>query len=118
MSVRAVLAYTLALLLTACTGMTSVGRTAGAARPFDVAVGDFVEITTMDRREFAFTITELTPDAIVGEHVSVAYIDIAQLSKREIDPVKTAWNVGLGASSMLLLALSILLLTTPLVVMP
>jgi hypothetical protein len=70
--------------------------------------GDTVQIVTRDGKTTTFEIVAVTMEAIVGQDHRIAFVDIAELQKREVDAGKTVGMVAAILGVIALIALPII----------
>lgn len=70
--------------------------------------GDTVQIVNKDGTQTTFEIVAVTSDAIVGRDRRIAFSDIAELQKREVDAGKTAGLVAAILGFVAILALPVI----------
>ena len=65
-----------------------------------ISSGDTVRVTTLNGQEHTFRVTEIGPEQLSGESEEVAYGQIAQLEKREINRTTLWVLVGLAVAGL------------------
>jgi hypothetical protein len=83
------------LFLQGCTSLQAVVVPGEAAGRVAVEIGETVEVTTRTGQEQRFRVTEVADDALVGNEVRIAYVDMASLQALRPDKGKTmtVWAV-------------------------
>ncbi|HEY7363023.1 MAG TPA: hypothetical protein VIE37_02865 [Methylomirabilota bacterium] len=93
------------LLLGSCTSLTPVRSDEVHT---SLKAGDTVQIVTRDGKTTTFEIVAVTMEAIVGQDHRIAFVDIAELQKREVDAGKTVGMVAAILGVIALIALPII----------